>query len=49
MGNKVFKDMGSNKHWTAKDKELKGCLLAIRNSEGEKVFVSHVSVFYFIQ
>ena len=30
MGIKVFKDIDSNKHWAAKDKELRGCLLAIR-------------------
>ena len=30
MGIKVFKDIYSNKHWAAKDRELKGCLLAIR-------------------
>jgi hypothetical protein len=30
MGIKVFKDTDSNKHWAAKDRELKECLFAIR-------------------
>jgi hypothetical protein len=29
-GIKAFKDIDSKMHWMAKDKELKGCLLAIR-------------------